>query len=226
MAAASASSCGGSGGSGPSLEINYPNFASTAGLQLNGSPIQTNSTLTLADRFNQIGSAFTVAKVNVASFHAVFIWLIGNPEADGMTFCIQGMGPSALGDGGFNLGYGQFNGSGGIGDSVAVSFDIKWNATGLFTDGASPNTDNGPINSSSLSPVSITSGDVMKTTLVYSSGQLVVTTVDQTTQASSQQTYAIDIPSTLGASQAYVGFTAACGGLGADIQILSWTLGK
>ena len=77
--------------------------------------------------------------MNIQSFATDFNFQLTDPAADGFTFTIQNVGPSALGSDGGSLGYA------GIGNSVAVKFDLYQNAgdpsnnsTGIFVDGAGP----------------------------------------------------------------------------------------
>ena len=75
------------------------------------------------------------------SFTTDFTFQLTNPAADGFTFTIQNVDPAAVGGIGGYLGYE------GIGDSVAIKFDLYknepddgplGNSTGLFVDGAPP----------------------------------------------------------------------------------------
>ena len=50
-----------------------------------------------------------------------------------------------------------------------------------------------------------------------------VTLTDTSTAASAMQSYAINIPATVGGNTAYVGFTGATGGATATQEILTWT---
>ncbi|MCQ8185344.1 L-type lectin-domain containing protein [Parvularcula maris] len=74
---------------------------------------------------NQAGSAWTTGYTVDASttFSASFSF-VSNGEADGITFTVQGEGPSAIGQSGGNLGYL------GITDAVAVEFDTFDNGPG------------------------------------------------------------------------------------------------
>jgi hypothetical protein len=50
-----------------------------------------------------------------------------------------------------------------------------------------------------------------------------MTITDTKTKASFSKSWAIDIPSTVGGSTAYVGFTGGTGGLTAVLDVVSWT---
>ena len=77
--------------------------------------------------------------MNIQSFTTDFTFQLTNANADGFTFTIQNVGPGALGSDGGSLGYA------GIGQSVAVKFDLYQNegdpsnnSTGIFVDGVFP----------------------------------------------------------------------------------------
>ena len=81
-------------------------------LSLNGSTKINGTTLQLTDGgANESGSAFTTAPVSVAQFTTQFDFQLINPNADGMTFAIQGVSPTALGSKGAGLGYGAPSGA-------------------------------------------------------------------------------------------------------------------
>lgn len=63
----------------------------------------------------------------------------------------------------------------------------------------------------------------MKCEIQYNGATLTVTTTDEVMKASSTQTYTVNIPTTIGGSTGYVGFTGGTGDLDADIRVLSWT---
>ena len=114
------SSGSGGGGTGSTGAISFGSGFSAAGLQLNGDAVLNGNRLQLTDTSGgfEDSSAFWTQKVNVQNFTNDFSFQIINPGADGLTFTIQGAGITALGAAGGNLGYG------GIGQSVAVKFDI------------------------------------------------------------------------------------------------------
>ena len=97
---------------------------------------------------NQTGSVFSTNQVDVTRFSTQFTFQLtsGNLTADGFTFAIQGVSPTALGGGGGGLGYGFDRSSGkpGITKSVALKFDVYdnqgegFNSTGLYLNGAAP----------------------------------------------------------------------------------------
>ena len=163
------------------------------------------------------------ATVNVGTFTNDFVFQLTNPVADGMTFTIQGVGPTALGQAGGTLGYGGF---GKITSSVAVKFDLYNNAgegpnsTGLYTNGADPTVPAITLGGG----VDLHSGHVFKAHMTYDGTTLTMTITDQTTPANTFTTsWPINIPATVGGSTAYAGFTAGTGGGTATQEILTWT---
>jgi fibronectin type 3 domain-containing protein len=197
---------------------------STSDLTLNGSAAVNGNDLELTDGGgNEAGSAFSTSLVDVTRFTSQFTFQIptGNNSADGFTFTIQGVGPTALGATGGDLGYG------GIGNSVAIKFDLYNNAgegtdsTGLYTDGAHPQN-TGSIDLTS-SGIDLHSGDVLSVSMSYDGNTLSVTITDTQTNKSATHDYTIDIPGTVGGNGAYVGFTAGTGGQTAIQNILTWT---
>ena len=152
-----------------------------------------------------------------------------NPNADGITFTIQGTGPTALGPSGGGLGYGPDTpgGAPGIGKSVAVKFDLYNNAgegadsTGMYTNGASPTT---PALDMTSSGVNLHSGDVFNVHMTYDGTTLKMTVTDAATPTQTfSASWPINIPSTVGGNTAYVGFTGGTGGVSATQEIISWT---
>jgi fibronectin type 3 domain-containing protein len=197
---------------------------------LNGSAAVSGAALRLSDSLlGEASSVFSNNRRDITRFSTQFRFQLLNPQADGFTFTMQGVGPGALGPNGGGLGYGpdHAGGSGGIPNSVAVKFDLHDNqgegddSTGLYTDGAAP-TSAGSID---LGPTGIDlhSGHIFSVFINYDGGLLRVAITDTSTQATTSQSYPIDIPATIGASTAYVGFTAATGAMTATQDILSWT---
>ena len=94
----------------------------------------------------QAGSAFYNTPVNIQSFTTDFTLQLSNAGADGITFTIQGIGPTALGLPGGGLGYGPdvAGETPQILKSVAVKFDTYDNqgegpnSTGLYLNGVAP----------------------------------------------------------------------------------------
>jgi hypothetical protein len=61
--------------------------------------------------------------------------------------------------------------------------------------------------------------------MIYGGGSLAMTITDTVTHAVFTHTWTIDIPTTIGATTAYAGFTGGTGGITATQNILTWTLG-
>jgi hypothetical protein len=210
--------------------LTYSNFAGASGLALNGSAKINGNSLQLTDGgANEAASAFTVVPVSVARFTTSFSFQLVNPNADGITFTLQGVSPTALGGSGGGLGYSHDPGTGAggaIGKSVAIKFDLfnnsgeGVNSTGLYTNGAEPTT---PATDLTPSGVNLHGGDVFNVTMTYDGTTLTVTITDATTGAKATQSYTINIPQTLGTSLAYVGFTGGTGGQTATQDINNWT---
>src|SRR5579862_9856238 len=205
---------------------------SASALTLNGSAILNGSKLELTNGQPwEAASAFAASPVDVTGFNAQFTFQLsaGTTTADGFTFTIQGAGPTALGSSGGGLGYGTDGVHSGstIGKSVAVKFDLYNNqgegadSTGLYTNGANPTN----IGSIDLTPTGLNlhSGDIFQVNIAYSGTSLAETIKDTQTNTTFTRNYTINIPATVGANSAYVGFTAGTGGLAATQDILTWT---
>jgi fibronectin type 3 domain-containing protein len=208
-------------------------FANSSGvLTYNGSAKINGTSAQLTDGGgSEAGSVFSTNKVDVTQFGTQFSFQLtaGSSTADGFTFTIQGVGPTALGPSGGGLGYGpdHTGGTGGIASSVAVKFDLYNNqgegtdSTGLYIDGVAP-TNVGSIDLTGTG-IDLHSGDVINVTMTYDGTTLTVTETDPTVNKSASQSYTINIPNTVGGGTAYVGFTAGTGGLTATQDILSWS---
>jgi Legume lectin domain/Chitobiase/beta-hexosaminidase C-terminal domain len=218
-----------------SLVINSINFGggftSTSGLQLNGSAAwnQAASRLQLTNGgISQAGSVFSTTPANVQSFTTDFSFQLTNATADGMTFAIQNSGATALGPSGGGLGYGAPlpGGTPGIPTSVAIKFDLHSNAgegsdsTGLYTNGASPTI---PAIDMANSPINLHSGDIFKVHITYDGTWLLMTITDATTGKSFVEAWPVNIPSVVGGSAAFIGFTGGTGTSTATQEIVSWT---
>lgn len=224
--------CGGGGGGSSSpvtnnQSINYQGFASnTQNLAVNQvynwGPAFLGSVCRLTDKGqSEASSVYFKTTQQVTSFTNSFDFQIlsgnqgdGNVPgsgnlADGFTFVFQRAGLTALGTAGGNLGYSTMPTP-----SMAIKFDVVQNGgdpsnscTGLFMGGASVNggTDLLPNN------INLRSQDHFRVDMTYTVPNLTVTITDLDTHATAQQHYNIDIPATLGASTAFVGFSASTG---------------
>ena len=192
-------------------------------ITLNGGAAFKGTRLRLTDSGQfESRSAFFTIPVNIQQFSTSFNFQQTNANADGFTFTIQSLGPTVVGGitGGGDLGYS------GIPTSLAVKFDLYNNqgegpdSTGLYTDGAVPTI---PSIDLSSTGVDLHSGDIFNAQLTYNGTTLTVVITDTVTNATATETYSVNIPSLVGGPGAYVGFTAADGGLTATQDILSWT---
>jgi hypothetical protein len=211
-----------SSGSTSTPNINFATGFSATGLQLNGNATLVGSRLQLTNTSTTFedASAFWNQKVNVQSFTNDFTFQILNPGADGFTFTLQGVGPAALGNSGGDLGYT------GLGNSVAVKFDIYNNSgegatsTGLYINGAAPTVPAVAFGGG----VNLLSGDLFKVHMTYNGTTLTMNITDTANTAQTFTTsWPINIPSVLGATTAYAGFTGATGGFVATQQIVTWS---
>jgi hypothetical protein len=200
---------------------------------MNGSAQLNESILELTDGGpSEASSAWYATKVDVQNFVTDFTFQVlpSGLTADGFTFALQANNTAALGVAGGPLGYGldSSSGTGGIPNSVAVKFDLYdnfgegTNSTGLYINGASPTM---PAIDMTGSGIDLHSGDVFDVHMIYGGGSLAMTITDTVTNAVFSHTWTIDIPTTIGATTAYAGFTGGTGGITATQNILTWTLG-
>jgi hypothetical protein len=202
--------------------IDFPEgFAGTQGLIiLNGSTDLDDSRLQLTNgALSEAGSAWYYQPVNVQAFTTDFSFQLSNPAADGLTFAIQGNNVYSLGNPASGLGYQ------GIGNSIAIKFDLYSNAgegpdsTGLYSDGASPTV---PAIDLSSTGINLHSDDTMDVHLAYNGSVLSMTITDLVTGASYSTSWQVNIPSFVGGNTAYVGFTGGTGGLTSSQKVLTW----
>jgi stage V sporulation protein SpoVS len=203
-----------------------PNLAMNGAAKLDGARLALTSAV-----INQAAASYYSTPVNIQSFTTDFTFQLKNgtnPSGEGFTFCIQNSTPSAMGLGGGGLGYGPGTSRGrkGIPKSVAVKFDLVsnqgegTNSTGLYTNGAAPTV---PATSLASSGIDLHSGDTFAVHIVYNGTQLALTITDTVTQKKFAKNFNVDIPTTVGGSSAYVGFTASTSWKTATQEILTWT---
>jgi hypothetical protein len=208
--------------SGSTTYINYPSNGFTAGnLSLNYGAAVTSGLLQLTNGgASQNRSAWFINPVPVNAFTTDFTFQQLNASADGMTFTIQNSNIWALGYNGGGLGYQS------IPTSVAIKFDLYDNAgegndsTGIYTNGIVPTLPSTDLTSTG---VNLHSGDTMHAHIVYDGTNLTLTLTDTVTNATTTKVFPINIPSVVGGSNAYVGFTGSTGGMSATQNVLSWT---
>jgi len=208
--------------SGGTTYINYASGGFTpASLSLQGNAAVVGGALQLTDGgTGENRAAWFNTKVPVQNFVTNFTFQQLNASADGMTFTIQNSSIWALGDAGSGLGYQD------IPSSVGVKFDLYNNAgegndsTGLYSGGAAPTVPSVDLSSAGID---LHSGDLMQAHIVYDGANLTMTLTDTVTSATVTEVFPVDIPSLVGASTAYVGFTGGTGGLAATQNVLSWS---
>jgi len=191
--------------------------AAANGWSLQGTtpPVMGDGTLQLTASLGSTArSAFMTTALNVGAFVASYIYTdtTGSGGADGVTFCIQNSGPSALGGGGGGLGYS------GITPSVALAFNIyspNTQGIGLLQGGAvtTPFTPIGAVGVGANT-------DPIQVNLSYNGAVLSATFKDTVSGATYSTNLTVNIPSILGSSTGYFGFTGADGGV-ASTQVIS-----
>jgi len=198
-------------------------FSSTQGLTLNGSAVANNDTrLQLTNGgLNQAGSVFWNAPIGIQAFTSSFEFQIsGDSLANGFTFCIQNVAPTALGGNSAGLGYQD------IPKSVAIKFNFYdfqsegSDSTGVYTNGEPPVLPSTDISSSGIQ---LNSGDSIQAQVTYDGTTLKLDLLDLISNAKFTMSKDIDIPQIVGGNTAYVGFTGGTGGLSASQKILTWT---
>lgn len=210
-------------GSGSPSNVDFTQGFSTSSsvMTFNGSTDLDDTRLQLTNGGGfEAGSAFYNTPLNIQSFTTDFTFQLSTAVADGMTFTIQNNGPSALGGSAGGLGYS------GITNSVAVKFDLYNDAgegndsTGLYSGGAMPTV---PATDLSASGIDLHSGDTMAVHITYDGTTLAMKITDGVTGASFSTTWSVNIPSLVGGSTAYVGFTGGTGGSSASQKVEGWT---
>ncbi|HEX4122093.1 MAG TPA: LamG-like jellyroll fold domain-containing protein [Verrucomicrobiae bacterium] len=181
---------------------------SAAAWTANGNARFANGQVTLTDpAVGGNGSFFFQVPQYIGAFMASFTYQVGgNMQADGTTFCLQTVGPTATGSAGGQLGYG------GIEPSAALELNI-FSGNGVGGVGYSFN-ENGAIGPT-VPPGSIVlnSGDPINVTVDYMGGELDLTFMDTTTSNYFSTNFVVpDLTQVLGSTTAYVGFTGSYGG--------------
>jgi Bacterial lectin len=192
-------------------------FGVSSQLKLNGGATIAGNALLLTDGAQSEGrSAFVTTTVPVHKFTTNFRYQATDAVADGITFMLQNSGPTAIGSNGSDLA------SAGIAHSVAIKLDLWSNniasTTGIYTNGASPTSPETILNN-----IDLHSSHVFAVQITYQNATLALQIKDESTGATAQLSFSIDIESTIGNSNAYVGFTGATGALTAHQSILDWT---
>jgi hypothetical protein len=110
---------------------------------------------------------------------------------------------------------------------MAIKFDLYDNAgegsdsTGIYTNGDSPTV---PAIDLSSTGINLHSNDPIHAHMVYDGSTITMTLTDTVTDATwSHYFYGVNLPSLVGGSTAYIGFTGGTGGLSATEDINGWT---
>jgi Concanavalin A-like lectin/glucanases superfamily/PA14 domain/Bacterial lectin/Bacterial Ig-like domain len=208
-------SAGNNASSVATLSVSRIALNNGAGWTQNGGAVISNNAVTLIDgQGNEARSSFLNYPQYIGSFGASFTYQdVGGGGADGTVFVLQNSpaGPSALGGGGGGLGYA------GITPSAGLEFNVYGPNTpgiALRANGAT----GGPY--SATTPVNVASGDPIGVNLTYDGTTLSLTLTDAVAGVSFSTNYVADLPSIVGTNTAYVGITAASGGI-ASTQVVS-----
>jgi len=216
--------------------INFPDFSSVAGLQLNGNAAQVGSAVRVTPSAGfQAGSVFSTNPVTLAadvSFSTRFSFRISNPGgssdtdgqgADGLVFVVQTNANNVGGAGG-GIGYS------GIPKSVGIEFDTWDNGLGW----GDPNGNhvaidtNGDLGSPlGVAPVGprMNDGDLWYAWVDYNgvTDALEVRLGDSSTRPAAPLVQAtVDLPGVLQGTNAFVGFTSGTGSAFGDHDLVSW----
>ena len=230
----------GNNASQPSTLFNFADFSDTSNLTFTRSAQKAtsfdgqSSVIRLTDSGFQNGSAFLTSPIslsNDASFSTFFQFQITDPQggpendgfgADGIVFVIQTVANN-VGGGGAGIGYE------GIPNSLGIEFDT-WN-NGLFVDGGNGNhvgiNLKGNIESERRVNVEtrLNDGDIWNSWVDYNGAtDLLEVRLSQTQErpADPLLSYNVDLPSVLGKTDAFIGFTSGTGSASGDHDILSW----
>ena len=199
----------------------YNDFATTKFIRFNGSAAKATTSdgpvleLTPASA-NQAGSAFTSNHIVLNpndGFGTFFVFRLsqpGNTPAGGITFTIQSAGSSSLGGSGSGLGYS------GITNSLSVGFGADNHVSVNL---------NGVLNASSVTTNTVNDGNIWYAWVDYEGvSQDLEVRLSEIPVRPLPPTLAISVnlPSVLGGTNAFVGFTGATGAGWYEQDILAW----
>ncbi len=197
------------------------------GPQCNGGATTSGSVLNLTNLAgNSFGSAFWAKVGAIRTFNTSFT-VRSQGDVQGFTLTVQGSAKTAIGAGGPMIGYGPDDVTAkSVRSSVAIAFLAKApngltiSKSGVVLDGEPPTSVSTDL---ALGGINLNSGNPLLVNLRYDGVILTVTVTDQTTMATTSYTKAVNIPSVVGSTKGFVGFTGSTGVLGGSIQISSWT---
>jgi len=224
-------------------QFSYPNFSSVSNLTFNGVATQSGNTLSVTPPVGgAAGSVWRNNRQNLAlGFVSNFTFRvrdIAGVGADGFAFVLQNEGTNALGGTGGALGYAtnlQFPSQIGIGNSVAIEFDLwnngnNWpdfgnsNHISIQTNGLSANLPSQGASLGAANPATdMSDGAIHSVRIVYTPGIMQVYMDNLVTPLISAPV-TLTNHMVLTSGGAFVGFTAGTGGA-ANTQrheILSW----
>jgi hypothetical protein len=213
----------------PTFYPAYPALVLNGGAAMGAGPNEDSLVMTQSGVTNTAGSAWFQSPVPISQFTNDFTFTGTDAQADGITFTIQNDGPAALGPSGGGLGYGPDAPGGpvGITNSMCIKFDLYNNegegndSTGIYTNGDSPTV---PAIDLSSTGVNFHNSDPIHAHIVYDGSTIAMTLIDTVTNATwSHYFYGVNVPSLVGGTTAYVGFTGGTGGLTATEDIDGWT---
>jgi len=234
-----------SGGFASPAGLQFNGSARATGAAPNNPPnvtIPPNALEITPDTINRASSAYAISEQMISKFDASFdfVYPEGTAQlAEGFTFIIQ-KGPSglvALGDNAGGLGYSSMTSP--ITKSVAIKFDINDGAsndsTGLFTNGHDPRaaatapdqsvdmTSSGVVLATINTVGTNLVSDVYHVHLTYDGTTLHEEVTDTTVNKTFTHDYTIDIPTIIGDTCGWVGFTGSTGGSTAEQAVTKWT---
>ena len=176
-----------------------------------GSYFSSPNVLSLTSGYNQRRAAWFTTKMNISAFQASFLYQdLGGGGADGVAFVMQNSpdGTNALGTVGGGMAYNT------ITASAAVKLNVYTASSLAFTTGGANGT------FVSTAPVNLAGGDPIQVDLAYSNSTLRISLSNTLSGATfTTNVNSLNLPGVIGTNLAYVGITAATGGLFANQQV-------
>jgi len=228
------------------VQISFADFSDVLGLTLNGDASQFGSVLRLTpDELKQAGSAFLTDPIDLSnqegSFSSNFLFHINSPGgapdgADGLTFTLQSNSATAIGGWGGFMGYAGLAGYPQYGNAIKNSVTIEFDT--FNNSGTSPSNNDVTNNTVGINvdgnwnslAQNILPGSPLIPYYVWidyfglsDSLEVRINSINSK-PINSLLSYTVDIPSVLGSTSAFMGFTAATGGAFANHDILTWNI--
>ncbi len=216
----------------PNPSFGAENLGTTNLLYNNGAATQTGDALLLTNDLTfQQASSYLIVPVDLdasTSFSTSFQFRLGGAAGtngtDGFTFALQNSaaGVKALGSAGGNMGFG------GVDRSLGIKFDTFQNGGIDLSDNTVSIVRDGNVLtslSSAIAPVDLNDGQLHTAWIDYDglTDQLSVYIGDTAKPGQAALSTTVDLTAIVG-NQAYVGFTAGTGFIGAKQEILNWGL--